>query len=160
MKPKVNILILVLLISISFMSCDDNLIYEENIAVDNNEWAADDIKSFEFEILDTISPLDLYVNVRTTTDYPYSNLYIFLYSEYPDGYKDKDTLEFILAQPDGKWYGQNSGTVIENQILIARGGRFSIQGTYKFRIEHAMREEILPEIIDVGFRVELMEIEQ
>ncbi len=144
-------------LSVLFVSCDDRLIYEENIAVDNNEWAADDIKSFEFEIEDTVSALDLFVNIRTTTDYQYSNLFIFLYSEYPDGYQDKDTLEFILAESDGKWLGENSGTVIENQILIARGGRFTTKGKYIFRIQHAMREDILTDIIDVGFRVELME---
>lgn len=149
---------LILLSTIIFLSsCDDTVIYEENIPVENNEWASDDIKTFNFEIQDTISPLNLYINLRTTTDYPYSNLYIFLYSEYPDGYTDKDTLEFVLAESDGKWLGENTGTVIENKILISRGGSFTKQGNYTFKIQHAMREEILPEVIDVGFRVELME---
>lgn len=138
-------------------SCDSNRIYEENFTVENNTWLADDIKTFEFEITDTMSALDLYVNVRTTTDYPYSNLYVFLYSDYPNGYTDKDTLEFILAQQDGKWLGESSGTVVENQILISRGGRFPTAGKYSFKIQHAMREDALAEIIDVGFRVALTE---
>jgi hypothetical protein len=79
--------------------------------------------------------------------------FIFLYSEYPNGYTDKDTLEFILAEPDGKWVGESSGTIVENQFLIARGGSFSNSGKYTFKIQHAMREPDLPEIVDVGFRV-------
>lgn len=138
-------------------SCDSNRIYEENFTVENNTWNVDDIKTFEFEITDTMSALDLYVNVRTTTDYPYSNLYVFLYSDYPNGYTDKDTLEFILAQQDGKWLGESSGTVVENQILISRGGRFPTAGKYTFKIQHAMREDALTEIIDVGFRVAFTE---
>jgi len=138
-------------------SCDSNRIYEENIPVEGNTWLSDDIKTFEFVIADTMSALDLYVNVRTTTDYPYSNLYVFLYSDYPNGYTDKDTLEFILASQDGKWLGESSGTVVENQILISRGGRFPASGKYTFKIQHAMREDALPEIIDVGFRVAFME---
>lgn len=134
-------------------ACDTERIYEENFAVENQVWNAEDIKTFSFEITDTLSPVDLYVNIRTTTDYPYSNLYIFLYSDYPNGYTDKDTLEFILAESDGRWLGENSGTVVENQILIARGGYFSVSGTYTFKIQHAMREDDLPEIMDVGFRV-------
>lgn len=138
-------------------SCDSNRIYEENIPVEKNTWHADDIKTFAFDITDTTSGLDLYINLRTTTDYPYSNLFIFLYSHYPNGYTDKDTLEFILAQPDGKWLGESSGTVVENQILISRGGRFPVAGKYTFKIQQAMREEELGEIIDVGFRVAYME---
>jgi gliding motility-associated lipoprotein GldH len=151
-----NALMLVLLPLLA-LSCDANRIYEENFAVENNTWHADDIKTFEFEMTDTMSALDLFINVRTTTDYPYSNLYLFLYSDYPDGYTDKDTLEFILAQPDGKWLGESSGTVVENQILISRGGRFRVPGKYTFKIQQAMREEELAEIIDVGFRVAYME---
>lgn len=153
---RINLSIL-LSIAVLFTACDDALLFEENHAVNDNSWSSDDIKTFSFDIQDTISPLNLYINIRTTTDYPYSNLFVFLYSKYPDGYEDKDTLEFILAESDGKWLGVNSGTVIENQILISRGGRFSVAGTYEFSIQHAMREEILPEIVDVGFRVELMD---
>ena len=149
--------VFVFCIAVAVVSCDSNRIYEENFSVENNVWNMNDIKTFSFEIEDTTSALELFVNVRTTTDYPYSNLYIFLYSEYPNGYTDKDTLEFILAEPDGKWYGESSGTVVENQIPISRGGRFPNSGKYTFKIQHAMREADLPEIMDVGFRVAFME---
>lgn len=154
---KISRAFVLLLVVVLFASCDSNRIYEEHFAVDNNEWRSDDIKTFKFEIEDTLSPLNLFVNFRTTTDYPYSNLFIFLHSEYPDGYNDKDTLEFLLAESNGKWKGENSGTIVENRILISSGGRFTTRGTYTFSIEQAMRDEALPEIIDVGFRVELME---
>lgn len=140
-------------------SCDSNRIYDESFAVDSDGWHSDDVKAFTFDIKDTVSALKLFINVRTSSDYPYSNLYLFLHSEYADGYSDKDTLEFILAQPDGKWLGESSGTVVENKMLISSGGRFSTAGSYTFRLEHAMREEVLPEVLDVGFRVELMEVE-
>jgi len=149
--------ILVLCFAWVLNSCDSNRVYEENFSVENNVWNYEDVKTFSFDIMDTLSPLDLYVNIRTTSDYQYSNLYVYLYSEYPNGYSDKDTLEFILAEQDGKWLGESSGTVIENQILISRGGRFPYSGKYTFKIQHAMREKDLAEIIDIGFRVALME---
>lgn len=157
MVKALNRLGIMSLFGLLITSCDSNRIYEENQVVDGNVWQSDDIKVFEFDVQDTLSALDLFVNIRTTTDYPYSNLYIFLYSHYPDGYTDKDTLEFILAENNGKWLGESSGTVVENQILISRGGRFTTSGKYTFKIQHAMREEALSEIIDVGFRVALME---
>jgi len=150
-------LLFVFLMAASFVSCDSNRVYEENFSVENNVWNMEDVKIFSFEINDTLSPLDLFINLRTTTDYPYSNLYIFLYSEYPNGYTDKDTLEFILAEPNGKWLGESTGTVIENQILISSGGRFPNKGKYTFKVQHAMREPDLAEVIDIGFRVAFTE---
>ena len=152
-------LLLSLALAFIIVSCDSNKLYEENLSVDEDGWHHDDVKTFEFDISDTLSPLNLYINVRTSTDYTFSNLFLFLHSSYPDGYNDKDTLEFILAEPSGKWLGESSGTVVENKILIFKGGRFTTPGTYKFELEHAMRQKVLPEILDVGFRVELMEME-
>lgn len=154
MIKKVSLFIAVATI---MFSCDSNRIYEENFRIDNNVWKAEDVKTFSFNVEDTLSALDLYINIRTTGDYPYSNIYLFLYSQYPNGYADKDTLEFILAEPDGKWLGDYSGSIVENQILIARGGRFQYPGEYTFKIQHAMTESELPEIIDIGFRVALTE---
>lgn len=154
---KISTCCLLFIVGFLSFSCDSNRIYEENFSIDNNVWKAEDVKTFSFHIDDTLSALDLYVNLRTTGDYPYSNIYLFLYSQYPNGYADKDTLEFILAEPDGKWLGDYSGSIVENQILIARGGRFQYPGEYTFKIQHAMTESELPEIIDVGFRVALTE---
>lgn len=138
------------------MACDDNKLYEQNFAVDEDGWHAEDIKTFTFEVEDTINPMNLWINFRTSTDYPYSNLFIFLHSQYPDGWESKDTLQFILAKPNGEWEGKSSGTVVENRFLVSQGA-FRKGGKYQFQIEHAMRDEILPEMIDVGFRVELMQ---
>ncbi len=140
------------------LSCDGNKIFEENQGFENNTWLSEDVKTFSFNVTDTISPINLFVNLRTTTDYAYSNIYVFLYSEFPNGTSDKDTLEFLLAQSDGKWLGDNTGTVVEFRGQIAAGGRFSVAGDYTFKLQHAMREESLPEIIDIGFRAEKMEL--
>lgn len=158
MKIKMHSVIGLLILVAGFVtSCDSNRVYEENFSIENSTWHKDDVKEFAFDITDTLSPLDLFVNIRTTSDYPYSNLHLFLYSEYPNGYSDKDTLEFLLAEPNGKWLGEHSGTVVEFRIMIAHGGVFSTPGKYVFKIQHAMREDELPEILDVGFRVALTE---
>ncbi|MDC3352241.1 gliding motility lipoprotein GldH [Crocinitomicaceae bacterium] len=142
-----------------FYACDSNKVFEENQSVDDQIWNTEDIKTFSFDVTDTISPVSLAVNLRTTVDYPYSNIYMFLYSEYPDGTAHKDTIEFLLAAADGKWYGENSGTIVSFQGYIAAGGRFAKSGTYTYKLQHAMREDDLPEIVDVGLRAETMEME-
>lgn len=159
MRIKVLPLISCLLVCIGgfISSCTDNIMFVENQNMENNTWRSDDIKTFKIDVTDTISRLNIFVNLRTTVDYPYSNIYVFLYSEFPDGTIDKDTLEFLLAEPDGKWLGENSGTIVEFKGLIASGGRFSVAGEYIFKLQHAMREEELSAIIDIGLQVEKIE---
>ena len=64
-----------------------------------------------------------------------------------------------MAEPDGKWLGDNTGKLVEFKGLIASGGRFSTAGKYKFEIQHAMREEELSEVVDIGVRIETIEEE-
>lgn len=160
MKTRFLNILVGLFIVVSLNSCDTSQVFDESQLVENQIWKSDDIKTFSFDITDTLSALNIYVNLRTTTEYPYSNIYVFLYSVYPNGTSNKDTLEFLLAKPDGKWLGENSGTVVEFKGLIASGGRFSTAGAYEFQLQHAMREKELPEIIDVGMRVETMEMNE
>lgn len=157
MNKQLIQLIIGVLFTVVLGSCDGNKIYEENLAIDGNSWNKDDIKVFEFEVDDTLSPLNVYINLRTTIDYPYSNFIIFMDSKYPNGIVNRDTLEFILADSDGKWHGENTGTIIEFQGIIASGGRFSTQGKYLFKLQHAMSEDNLAEIVDIGMRVEIKE---
>lgn len=138
-------------------SCNDSIVFAENQGMEGNVWKSDDVKTFKVDVTDTISPLNIFVNLRTTVDYPYSNIYVFLYSEFPDGTSDKDTLEFLLAKSDGEWLGENSGTIVEFKGLIASGGRFSVSGEYIFKMQHAMREDELGEIVDIGIKIETIE---
>ncbi len=136
-----------------FVSCDSNVIYEENQSFEKNVWSYDDIKTFNFEIEEEGTPAKIFLNLRTTTDYPYSNIFFYLHREEPNGLSDIDTFEFFLAEPNGKWIGNNTGTVVENKIYYA-GGVFSSKGKYTYKLEQAMREDNLPEVIDIGVRVE------
>ena len=66
----------------------------------------------------------------------------------------RDTIECILADNSGKWLGEGSGDIWDNQILFKKGVRFRKTGTYRFTLEQAMRVENLPLIMDVGMRIE------
>ncbi|MDX1348639.1 MAG: gliding motility lipoprotein GldH [Putridiphycobacter sp.] len=154
MRKRVSYITVLCLIA-GLTSCDDAMIYEKNVGFENNTWVYEDPKTFSFEITDSLLPVKLSINLRTTTNYPYSNIYMFLHSNYPNGYHDIDTLEFFLADPRGNWLGDNSGTVVENRAVISKGV-FPTTGTYHFMIEQAMRNDSLPEIIDLGLRVEVL----
>lgn len=151
MKTATYLLLLMALLS--FASCDQNMVYEENKAVEGGVWKANDVKSFEFDITDTLQLYNFYVNVRNGEEYPFSNLYLFVEMEFPNGKKSIDTLECPLADQLGNWYGSGLGSIFDNRVLFRERKKFPLSGHYKVDIHQAMRTDALEGIYDVGFRL-------
>lgn len=135
-------------------SCDQNVVYEKNYTLENLTWTLEDRKEFNFEISDTNQLYNLYLNLRNSKSYRYSNLYIFLKTKYPSGKLTKDTLQFYLADPTGRWLGKSAGDLVSHQIMFSRKMRFPEAGAYSIQLEQGMRDSSLGDISDVGLRVE------
>lgn len=135
-------------------SCDSKRVYEQNVDIPENIWDKDKPVYFDVPITDTVSLHNVYINIRNASGYGYSNIYLFLDTKYPNNTISRDTIECILADPSGKWLGDGSGDIWDNQILFKKNVRFRQIGTYKFRYEQAMRMPKLPMIMDVGLRIE------
>lgn len=152
---KASILFLSLFLMLLFLqSCDSNRYFEQNQQIENEKWFYQDAKTFSFDIVDTNSLFNYYVNVRNTNDYPFANLYIFLNSKFPDGEMARDTIELQLAELNGKWLGSGYGRYKYNQFILRKGMRFVQTGTYTFQIEQGMRKDTLKGITDIGIRLE------
>ena len=143
-----------LLLIVSVVSCNPDLVYERNQRIPGNEWSRYYISVFEVEITDTVAAHNLHINMRNTGEYPLSNLFLFISATSPGGSYNRDTIELILAGPSGKWTGRGFGSVWQNRFPYRQYVRFPERGIYKFEIEQAMRIEELPGILDVGLRVE------
>ncbi|MFC2112546.1 gliding motility lipoprotein GldH [Bacteroidota bacterium] len=144
----------ILLLILALASCDSNRVYEKNIKIPDGIWYRDNIVQFELQIEDTISSHNLYVNVRNTSFYPMSNLYLFITTKAPSGHSVRDTVELVLADDKGKWLGSGLGDIWDLQQLYKQNVRFAQRGKYSFNFEQAMRTEKLPFVLDVGLRVE------
>ena len=81
----------------------DALIYKDFV-FEEGVWNATDVKEFTFEMEDTIQRRQMYVHLRNDETYKYSNLFLFVELEFPNGKKRIDTLECPLADPTGRWY--------------------------------------------------------
>ncbi|MCB2218875.1 MAG: gliding motility lipoprotein GldH [Bacteroidetes bacterium] len=138
-------------------SCDPNLVYEKNVPVPGPPWIASDPVTIDFEIHDTLTPMNLFINLRHNTSYEKSNLFLFVDTWYPNDHHTRDTLEFVLAHPDGEWIGDGFGKIKALQVAIARGVKFPLSGHYKMQFEQAMRNEALNGIEDIGLRIEKMQ---
>ena len=141
----------ILLIVTALSSCGNkNVIFDESVIISNASWDNQEFPYFDVDIEDTLSAYNFYLNIRHLENYKYSNFYMFLHTTFPNGNQTHDTIELVLAYPDGRWIGDGSGSMRNNNILLNNNLYFPLKGTYRFEIEQAMREPILDGITDVG----------
>ena len=143
----------ILVILFSGLSCDSRMVYDKFEATEDGMWSWKDVKEFRADISDTVSMYNIYLQVRHTVDYPMSNLYMFVHVKSPSGQQMTDTVDMVLAVPDGRWLGKGNGYIRELMLLYRKQTRFRIPGTYVFTLEQAMRQSELP-VTDLGVRIE------
>jgi gliding motility-associated lipoprotein GldH len=146
--------LLMLCIALFMVSCDKNVIFEKNVKLPENRWEQKNVVTLETDIQDTVTPHNLYINVRNAGGYQFSNLFVFFTTMTPHGKIERDTVELTLADPSGKWLGDGLGDIWDNRLLFRDNFRFPEKGNYTFSLEQAMRIDPLPQIMDVGIRIE------
>ena len=152
-----------LMVILSLASCDSNRVFDEYKSVPN-EWDKDNKIEFKVTPPDTTKAYNLFVNLRNTEDFKYSNLFLIAELNYPNGKTIKDTLEYKMANPDGTFLGDGFTDIKENKLWY-KGYKepfvFEEKGEYTIYLQHAMRQngsvdgiDKLEGITDVGFRIE------
>ncbi|MBI5217980.1 MAG: gliding motility lipoprotein GldH [Bacteroidia bacterium] len=136
-----------------FTGCDKNRIYEENKEIPDGVWDRSNKIKFSVQINDTVNAHNIYANLRNSGEYPYRNIYLFITTS-SKGVTAKDTLECMLADEKGKWYGSGLGDIFDYRVLYKKNVKFPHSGIFTFEFEQAMRMEKLPHIADIGLRIE------
>jgi gliding motility-associated lipoprotein GldH len=130
----------------------ENIHYQKYLSTPTKGWTHSDTLTFEFDVDDTLSTFDFWVTLRSETSYAYSNVFLFVYTEFPNGKSALDTVNYMLAQPSGKWLGDVSGSMVES-TLIYKHTTIPYKGAYKMNVIQAMRDERLEGIKDVGIKI-------
>ncbi len=143
-------------------SCDKKRVFDEYKPV-GQSWNKDSIVSFTFEQKDTKKQYEMFVNVRDNNDYKFSNLFLIVALQQPDGKTTVDTLEYLMANPDGTLLGDGFSSIKENKLFYKKQA-FPKAGEYTVRISQAVRQtgkvkgvKELEGITEVGFRIESTE---
>jgi gliding motility-associated lipoprotein GldH len=137
------------------LACSNGGVFSKYKSIPKAVWHRDSLVVFQVPVTDTVQRHNLFLNVRNDIEYKYSNLWLFIEIIQPgDSTAVKDTFEFTLADPTGKWLGQGFGGVKTNEMLFKRNVYFPVSGIYEIQIQHGMRGKLLEGITEVGFRVE------
>lgn len=155
MKPvKISFLFVVLLATVLASCQDQSVIVDTNIELDKHNWSYTEKVRIPLSIESADIPFNLYLNLRHTSDYKYSNIFLLIHITGPDGKKITERREFKLAQPDGEWLGSGSGNLYSYQIIFKEDYKFPLKGKYMIELEQNMRDNPLDHITDAGIRVE------
>lgn len=143
------------LFAVMLVSCNDHrIIVDTNIELDKYNWSYSEKVKIPFTIKEVEKPYKLFLNLRHTSDYNYSNIFLLVHLTDPNGKRTTERKEFKLALPDGEWLGSGSGNLYSYQILFKENFKFSVKGKYSIELEQNMRDNPLDHVTDAGIRIE------
>lgn len=155
--------VLFILIAGLLFSCDKKRVFDEYKSV-GEAWNKKTVVEFNLPDMDTTKKYNLFVNLRANDRYQFSNLFLIVAMEQPDGLTKVDTLEYLMAEPDGTLLGEGFSDIKESKLFYKGGVQFKSSKKNKVQIKQAVRQtgkvvgvENLEGITQVGFRIESLE---
>jgi gliding motility-associated lipoprotein GldH len=142
---------LVLLLSLFSCQNSDDKILTKDI---DSKWNKKDVQKFDFDVTDAQNQKNIIFIVRNNNDYPYSNLRLIASIEHNKKTISTDTLNYVLAKPNGEWIGSGFGDTKEILFQYKLNYKFPQNGNYSVKVVQAMRQNILPGIEDLGVKIQ------
>ena len=137
-----------------FTACTEIQLYERTKNIDNASWQKSQVPTFSFQMADTTSLYNVYVVVRHTNSYGYRNIWLNIGLQQEGDSMRFQPFELDLAGPD-KWLGIGMDDISQHRaLLFPRPVHFNKIGQVIFSVQHIMRQNPLPGIMQVGIRVE------
>lgn len=143
-----------LLIFALFMSCNSS---SEEVIMNpvNGKWNRKTTQKYNLNVSDNQNPKNIIFVVRNNDTYPYSNIrFVVDFKDLQTKKTETDTLNYILAKPNGEWLGTGFGDTKETLFLYKVNYKFPKNGKYEINVQQAMRNDNLPGVEDLGVKVE------
>lgn len=133
--------------------CINNSGYEKNISINKYLWDYQQVPEFKIHVQNTNQYIDVFLNLRHTSMYKYSNLSLLIEEIDPKNQVKKYHLELQLSDSDGRWRGVGAGNILSHQLRFIENHLLADTGTYVFKVKQNMSINPLPEIVDVGIKI-------
>ena len=142
---------LLAVISLLLVSCQQGVVFTAFKALPELGWECDSVVVFEPALEDSVAAYDMQLVVRHTERYSYQNLWLFVDVKQDSLLLRRDTIEAMLANERGEWYGGGYSKytlpIVYLERLVLPGG------CYHVVVQQGMREEALRGISDLGLKV-------
>lgn len=146
-----SIVVFILFLSLGSCQNNDDKILMKDVG---EQWKKNDVQTFDFDINDAQNQKNMMFVIRNNNGYPYSNLRLIANIEHNKKKISTDTLNFVLAKPNGEWIGTGFGDTKEIIFQYKLNYRFPQNGNYSVKVIQAMRNNQLPGIEDIGIKIQ------
>ena len=149
MKKYLAFFILCILV----LSCQESDFYIENKIIKNRSWEYSQIPEFKVNIGDAKAKYDIYIYIRHTNFYPYTNISTIVHVNSQRNINSTLENNINLVTKTNQWTGKNTGILYEVEYKLKEDFIFPDTGNYIFSIEQNMKDNPLKEINDIGIKI-------
>lgn len=148
-------ILLIILSSLFLISCAKVDVFEKTVPIPSQSWSYDNKPSFTFTITDTTTAYNVFIVLRHTDSYNYNNIWLTVGSQAPGDTMRSQNINLELGNDAKGWEGTGMDDIFEIRKNITPGPvPFKKAGDYTFNLSQIMRENPLKHILNVGIRVE------
>lgn len=146
--------IILLFVASTLAACDKQTIYHSYQSLPAEGWRKKDTLSFNVEVPDSFTYYKLSIEVRNRNDYPYQNMNLSIRYIAPTDTISlpADTIQFSLADKEGKWKGTGWGSLYQSEFSIG-SVRIGKPGNYQFKIAYTFPDQSLNGVNDIGIKL-------
>lgn len=156
-NKKVRLSALVMLVVTFLPNCVKREPYYKFEQIKNAEWKQSDTLTYIIDstVINPTKIYDISIEISNNNKYPYRNIWLYITSEKQptDSLLDSIPKEYVLADGFGKWEGAGFGTLFQSTFSLQKNVKFCEGSNYKIKVIHAMQDEPLKGIENVGIKL-------
>lgn len=141
------------LILSGLIACKDQPLIDSNEPLAKRQWFRENEPAFIVKVDNPAVAYDLFVNVRNSIDYQFSDIFLQVQQKMPDSSSTLYAIKIKMTNREGLWIGTGSGNLYSQQVRFLTNYHFPDTGNYVFKIKQNMRVNPIEGINDVGIRI-------
>lgn len=134
-------------------SCSSEYLYQSQQPIPAEQWMYQDSVRFQFQVPDTITRYDFYLDMEYDAAYPFQNLYLRLSTDYPNGRRLSKVRSFDLFDAHGEVLGKSTSGHYRLRTPLQENAYFNAEGQYTVTVAQYTRLDSLPGIRAIGLAV-------
>lgn len=138
----------------SLAACGPDHLYKNSTPLAAAGWTYRDSTRFEFQVPDTVTRYDIFLDVEYTAEYPFQNLYLKLSTRYPNGKQLTRVKSIDLFDNQGHQAGQSAGGHYRLQAALQENAYFNQTGPHTVSVGQYTRRDTLPGMVAMGLLVQ------
>lgn len=149
---KMNKLFALLILSISFISCQpEGRVFSENQDLSPNlEWLKKDVLEFKVPIEDISSAYDMSVAFRYATGYQFQVAKVKITETSPSGNETVKEYDLKVRDENGDYIGDAGLDIWDSEHLIESDKKYQEKGTYTYKVEQNMPSDPMNFAMEIG----------